>query len=109
MNGGALVFEMGSKPSDWANKSIPPSKIEQFKIVTIPYYMAESQTFSEQMEVALGSAVGGEIYYSINGSAEEKYESPLIIKRDSEIKCHTFKNKKWRKNISRNHPFELNF
>ena len=32
MEGGKLVFEMGSKPSDWGSGSIPPSKIERNRI-----------------------------------------------------------------------------
>ena len=100
MNGGALVFEMGSHPSDWASNSIPSSSIDKFKIVSVPYFMAKSQTFSDHLQVSLGSAVGGEIYYSINGSVEQKYKNPLIIRKDSEIKCRTFKNKIWSKSVS---------
>ena len=100
MNGGVLIFEMGSHPSDWASNSIPSSNIEKFKIVSVPYFMAKSQTFSDHLQVALGSAVGGEIYYSINGSVEQKYKNPLIIRKDSEIKCRTFKNKIWSKSVS---------
>ena len=29
IKGGSLVFKMGNKPSNWGNKSIPPSKIER--------------------------------------------------------------------------------
>ena len=57
---------MGSSPSSWASESIPLSSITKNEIVAVPYFEAESQTFTDKLSVELGSAVGGDIYYSIN-------------------------------------------
>ncbi len=103
MEGGKLVFEMGSKPSDWGSGSIPPSKIERNRIIPVPYFVAESQTFAEKMTIKLGSAIGGDIYYAINGEQEIKYENPILIDEDAEIKCRTIKDDKWSKSISANY------
>ncbi len=103
MEGGKLVFEMGSKPSDWGSGSIPPSKIERNRIIPVPYFVAESQTFAEKMTIKLGSAIGGDIYYAINGEQEIKYENPILIDEDAEIKCRTIKDDKWSKSICANY------
>jgi hypothetical protein len=103
ISGGTLEFEMGRSPSDWGNIEIPVSKIENNIITPIPYFIAESQTFSDKMNVELASAIGGDIYYSINGNNETKYNSFITINKDSKIKCRTLKDGKWSKNISANY------
>jgi len=103
MDGGVLIFEMGSTPSNWASKSIPPSNIDKFKIVPVPYFVAKSQTFSDKIEIELGSVIAGDIYYSINGGEEIKYVNKIIVSEDSEIKCRTFKDKKWSKSVTANY------
>jgi hypothetical protein len=103
IKGGTLVFEMGKKPSNWASKSIPFSSIAKNKIVPVPYFEAESQTFTDNLSIKLGSAVGGDIYYSVNDNNEKIYESPIIITADANISCRIKKEEKWSKQVSANY------
>ena len=100
IKGGSLVFEMGSSPSSWASESIPYSVITKNKIVSVPYFEAKSQTFTDTLSVKLGSAVGGNIYYSINDDKEKIYENPIVITADANISCRIKKGKKWSKQVS---------
>ena len=97
--GGQLTFQMGSKPSSWASESIPKSVISKNEIVAVPYFQAESQTFTKQFSVELGSAVGGDVYYSINGGREKIYDKPIVINTDAEISCYTQKGEKKSKKV----------
>jgi predicted alpha-1,2-mannosidase len=103
LNGGKLVFDMGSSPSSWASKSIPLSSITKNEIVAVPYFVAESQTFTDRLIVKLGSAVGGDIYYSINDDKEKIYETPIVITTDANISCHIKKEGEWSKQVSANY------
>ena len=100
LKGGALVFEMGSTPNNWASESIPQSEILKNEMIAVPYFHAKSQTFSKQLQVELGSAVGGSIYYSINSGEEQKYEHPIVISDDAKISCYTTKEGKKSKTVS---------
>jgi len=100
VKGGSLIFKMGNTPSAWASNSIPYSAITKNNIVAVPYFEAESQTFTDQLSVKLGSAVGGDIYYSINDENEKKYESPIVITADANISCRIKKEEKWSKKVS---------
>jgi hypothetical protein len=103
MEGGKLIFKMGSVPSKWASESIPLSQINNNKIVGVPYFEAQSQTFSDTLIIRIGSVDNGEIYYSINDSHELLYCDSIIIKEDSEIKCRVLSNGKWSKKIKANY------
>ena len=103
IKGGNLVFEMGSNPSNWGSESIPLSSITKNEIVAVPYFEAKSQTFTDKLSVELGSAVGGDIYYSINDDNEKNYEKPIIITADANISCRIKKGKKWSKQVSANY------
>ncbi len=102
-NGGEIIFEMGDSPSDWGNIEIPISEIKNNIITPIPYFLAESQTFSDRINIEIASVNGGDIYYSINDSNETKYNSTIIINKDSEIRCRTLKDNKWSKEITANY------
>ena len=103
IKGGSLVFKMGSKPSDWGSKSIPPAGIKVNKIVPVPFFEAASQTFVDEMTIELGSAVSGNIYYSLNGTKEKKYDGPITMTKDVTISCRTFKEGKWSKEVTANY------
>ena len=100
LKGGTLVFEMGSTPSNWASESIPQSEILKNEMIAVPYFQAISQTFTKQLQVELGSAVGGSIYYSINAGKEQKYDHPIVISADAQISCYTAKEGKKSKTVS---------
>jgi hypothetical protein len=103
IKGGNLVFEMGRSTSSWASKSIPLSSITKNEIVPVPYFVAESQTFTDTLSVKLGSAIGGNIYYSINDDKEKKYETPIVITADANISCRIKKGEQWSKQVSANY------
>jgi len=103
IKGGILVFEMGSSPSSWASGSIPLSSITKNEIVAVPYFVAESQTFTDKLSIELGSAVGDSIYYSINDDKEKIYKNQIIITADANISCRIKKGEKWSKQVSANY------
>ena len=103
IKGGTLVFKMGSTPSTWASNSIPYSEIKKNTIVSVPYFEAKSQTFTDSLSIKIGSAVGGDIYYTINNEIEKIYTKPIIINSDAEITCYTKKDKKISKKASANY------
>ena len=49
MRGGELIFLMGNEPSDWGNQGIPPSSITKTLLTPVPFFMAESQTFTDSL------------------------------------------------------------
>ena len=89
MNGGELVFKMGPKPSSWGSKSTPPSSITKNKLTTVPFFVSESQTFSDSLVVELSSAEAGQIYYSLNEQIATEdallYTSPILLKESTTI------------------------
>ena len=99
-SGGEIIFQMGSSPSNWGNTDIPISEIKNNIICPVPYFIAKSQTFSDKMNIELASANKADIYYSINGGDETKYNSIITINESSEIKCRALKNAKWSKAIN---------
>ena len=100
MKGGELIFKMGKKPSTWASKSIPYSAITKNKIIPVPFFEAKSQTFTNQLNVTLGSAEEGEIYYSINGENEKLYTNPIILTSDANIHSRIKKDGSWSNIVS---------
>ncbi len=98
--GGELVFEMGHQIGLWGTESMPPSKITQNELVPVPFFVSESQTFTESMAVELHSAVGGEIYYSVNDQDPLVYSDPIFVDQDVTIKCQTFKEGQWSRRVS---------
>ena len=75
------------------NPTVEVDVITKNEIVAVPYFVAESQTFTDKLSIELGSAVGGNIYYSINDDKEKIYETPIIITADANISCHIKKTK----------------
>lgn len=101
MSGGELIFEMGHQIGLWGTESRPPSVITENELVPVPYFISESQTFSDSIRIELASAVEGELYYSVNGSSEEKiYNNPFVITEDSKITCRMKKEGKWSAAVS---------
>lgn len=101
VNGGELVFEMGHQIGLWGTESRPPSAITKNELVPVPYFVSESQTFTDSLVVEVVSAVGGELYYRINGSSEEQIcNSPFVITADARISCSTKKEGKWSESVT---------
>ena len=66
MRGGEIVFLMGNEPSDWGN--LPPSSITKNPLTPVPFFIAESQTFTDSLVVELSSAQEAIIRYTLDGS-----------------------------------------
>ena len=94
MRGGELIFLMGDEPSDWGNQGIPPSSIIKNPLTPVPFFMVESQTFTDSLVVELGSAQEAIIRYTLDGSqpsAESPiYDIPIVLFDDSIIKAKAF-------------------
>ena len=92
LNGGEIIFKMGSTPSEWGKDKKPISKISKHKIVAVPYFKASSQTFVDKHSIELGSVDNSQIFYSINGSNYTKYEKPITINKESIIYSYAIKD-----------------
>ena len=94
IRGGELIFLMGDEPSDWGNQGIPPSSITKNPLTPVPFFMAESQTFTDSLVVELGSAQEAIIRYTLDGSqpsAESPiYDIPIVLFDDAIIKTKAF-------------------
>ena len=94
MTGGELIFLMGDEPSDWGSQSIPPSSITNTPLTPVPFFMAESQTFTDSLVVELGTAQEAIIRYTLDGSQPTLespiYSSPIVLFKDALIKSKAF-------------------
>jgi hypothetical protein len=94
MGGGELIFEMGYKEKQWGMDSQPPSSVTKNLLIPVPYFEAQSQTFTDSLIISIASAVGGEIRYTMDGSEptlkSSSYKKEIIIQSDATIKAKTF-------------------
>lgn len=94
MNGGELVFKMGSKPNkNWGtnDKDIPVSEITENTIIPTPYANTKRRSFNKEITIELKHQfLGTNIYYTTNGDEPTNhtnlYETPLIIDNSTTIK-----------------------
>ena len=95
-NGGKIIFEMGNTPSDWGSTEIPISEIKDNIITAVPYFISESQTFTNQLKIEIGSAENTTIYFTTDGSKpntnSEEYNSPILISDYTTLKAICIKN-----------------
>ena len=94
MNGGELIFEMSKTPSKEfgvGKNNIPVSEIKTALIVPIPFIDAKKKTFTETLEVTIGTVCEDcTIKYlnnSIDNSTWKTYTNPIILDRTSTIKA----------------------
>jgi predicted alpha-1,2-mannosidase len=88
MNGGEIVFTMGPRPNvKWGTGrgSEPVSRIDGAEIVPVPMIKAAGQTFRGRLEI--GVAGIGDLYYTIDGSAPQKFVKPFFIEADATVKA----------------------
>lgn len=89
MNGGTLVFEMTSTPSNWGTSedAIPKTEIAEHLIVPNPFIASGDVAFKNETTVVLDVASSeSEIFYNLNGSDFQKYTTPFTIDAESELK-----------------------
>ncbi|MEZ5199522.1 MAG: GH92 family glycosyl hydrolase [Bacteroidales bacterium] len=95
MNGGELVFEMGTQPNkSWAVKAgeLPVSAIKEHPIMPVPYIGTGSRTFIDTTKISLGSIIeGSEIFFTLDGSEptlkSPKYIEPFILDNSATVKA----------------------
>jgi len=94
MRGGEIVFLMGNEPSDWGNQEIPPSSITKNPLTSVPFFIAESQTFTDSLVVELSSAQEAIIRYTLDGSQPSSessiYNRPFVLFEDAVITAKAF-------------------
>jgi predicted alpha-1,2-mannosidase len=90
MEGGELIFEMGSKPNEnWGVEEMSvPAIAPADQNTPVPYFTTSAQTFEETMEVGLKSPLeGADIYYKITDEYV-KYEQPFEISATTNIEAY---------------------
>ncbi len=88
VNGGSLVFEMTSSPSNWAvnDQFIPKTEIKEHIIVPAPFIAKGDIAFKGSTEVTLQSVdTEADIFYSLDKDFI-KYEKPFIVSEKSTLK-----------------------
>ena len=97
MAGGALVFEMGSKPNkSWGSAPAdrPVSEITEDHISIVPSIEAKARSFSDSVLITMNGAKGASIYYAFNDKAPDslqiKYKNPFYIKTLCSINAVAF-------------------
>lgn len=92
--GGVIEFYMTNLPSDWATKDedAPSQKINDFKIVSVPFIAKGDLSFLNDTEIELKNAdPEADIYYTLNDSTFTKYEHAFKIDKSSELKFYSQK------------------
>jgi predicted alpha-1,2-mannosidase len=91
VNGGTLVFEMTSMPSNWGTEdaNIPKTAIEEHLITPAPFIAEGEVAFKDSTRVRLGVASNeATVYYSLNGSVFRKYREPISVSEESTLKTY---------------------
>ncbi len=92
IEGGELVFEMGSEPNkNWGKKTHLPA-IKEWAVTSVPYLIADSKTFTEELVIKMETVdADSKIYYTLDGSppsAESTlYKTPITIKNTTKIRA----------------------
>ncbi|MFK8038353.1 MAG: GH92 family glycosyl hydrolase, partial [Crocinitomicaceae bacterium] len=108
MDGGELIFKMGSKPNTkWGSEeeNIPISIIaDKHKICSVPYFETESQTFTDSLLIKIRSTCNDCIIQFSHGELSlEQYIEPFWIKGDEEITAWASCNNQQSKTITSNY------
>jgi len=93
MDGAHFVFEMGPEPNkDWGNMEgdIPVTSITDQLITPAPYIIADSRTFSYDLDLAMGCLNNDAVIkYTLDGSTpswdSRTYKSPLQINKNTAV------------------------
>jgi predicted alpha-1,2-mannosidase len=94
---GTLVYNMSAQPTSWATavEDRPVSAITEELITAVPYIESGAISFSDTTTIALNTIdADAEIFYSINGSEFELYESPIPISEPISLSVNSVKDDK---------------
>ncbi len=99
MNGGELVFTMGSQPNkNWGvdPQNEPSTSITDNVIVPAPAIMEATKSFKDKKEIRISGPAGASIFYSLTGTdgktTTQEYKGPFTINQNSEIKLYAQMN-----------------
>ncbi|HCT29453.1 MAG TPA: hypothetical protein DIW31_01675 [Bacteroidales bacterium] len=95
LNGGELIFEMGSQPNkEWGSKNedLPMSTITDNLIVSNPYFTCANPFFVDTTSVSIGCFPSDvKIYYTIDGSEPTEksieYTKPVVVNSTTTFKA----------------------
>lgn len=95
MNGGELLFEMGSKPNrEWGSSDadIPVTHIAEGQILPVPFILSEERRIRDSMVVTIGTIIPNcEVYYTTDGTIPDRqsapYTEPLVLKGTTTLKA----------------------
>jgi predicted alpha-1,2-mannosidase len=94
---GTLVYNISAQPTSWATavEDRPVSAITEEIITAVPYIAAGAISFSDKTTITLNTIdTDAEIFYSINGSEFELYESPISISEPIKLSVNAVKDHK---------------
>jgi predicted alpha-1,2-mannosidase len=98
INGGELVFEMGSKPGTWGKEmdTRPKSNIDM-PFVAVPYLTSGQRVFQDSLMVGIASIDNStKIYFTTDNSNptnnKKLYTKPINIKNSATLKAVCFKD-----------------
>lgn len=97
MKGGTLVLEMGVQPNKNWGTSVSVDMKEPSTITPVPFIIAESRTFTEELTIELKTIdPGSKIYYTLDGKEADKdsklYDGPITLKENTTIKAVAINN-----------------
>ncbi len=89
MNGGELIFVMGEKPNKEFGEHVkdrPYQKITDHKITPVPYFSADSKTFTDDMDISIADIrKNSEIFYSLDKRSFEPYTDIVNINKTKQF------------------------
>ena len=92
MDGGELIFNMGDEPNyEFGNKNEdrPYQKITDNIIVPVPYFTADSKTFTSKLEVTVNDiSNNATIWVSQPESDQEKYTAPIHVQESKFLSAY---------------------
>ena len=112
MNGGHLVFEMGSKPNEsWGvgEGNEPVTHIGEELILPVPYLEAKDSRIKEPMPVSIATIIPDcEIYFTLDGSVPDRssarYTAPVMLDKTTTLKAIA-----WKDGVGYSNAIEGNF
>ena len=97
MEGGELIFEMGAEPNEsWGMEDLPITSIAtENELIAVPYFKAESRTFTDKMKIELYSVNSNDdLFVSIDGDRFTPYPGPIVIDHSTVFEAYAEKNGK---------------
>lgn len=93
MEGGTLTFKMSDdKAISFAKEDRPNSKITEEVIIPVPAIREGTRVFRNTTTVTMECIKGADVFYSINGEAEQRYENSILIDKITEIEMRAVKD-----------------